>query len=278
MNKPECPICGKPCYDEYRMSVHIKGAHNNKSLKDIEELIKNSKNDRIDTEKLLKYIKNNEPELSKNDEGIINDECIVENVTKDLKDYLAGEYICREERQYAYYLAKKLKENNNVIKNRIDLHDEEIIEVFYEATVMRDYWFCDKENFNERLRKYLKDHENEIGEKVKNHPNYWKQSHPLARWMMNAKPDIALLTENKGVYTLHFIECKYLSKVDRYKCDDYSALQTDVQEKILVFLCNYYEIQYENEKVEAGEVKLVTFVKDKSEQKYTVCFRDLFEE
>ena len=57
------------------------------------------------------------------------------------------------------------------------------------------------------------------------HINAWGKSekafrNPLARWMMNVKPDIALLLKRKGVkrgeYRLHFLDLEYLAGPEGY--------------------------------------------------------------
>lgn len=57
------------------------------------------------------------------------------------------------------------------------------------------------------------------------HINGWTKEerlyrNPIARWMMNVKPDIALLLKRRGIkrseYRMHFIDCKYVDGIDTY--------------------------------------------------------------
>jgi hypothetical protein len=224
---------------------------------------------------------NYEPEPTIEDEYIFSTDCNnkAKNRKEDmefiinLNEYLLAEYpVCREERQYALFLANCLKNNNRVIKEKLSLNDNDVIkEVFYEATLMRDYWHCNKKEFNKKLREFVENKEprnsiiaeNSKGEK--NHPNYWFKSHYLAKWMMNAKPDIGLIIKTNGKYKLSFIECKYSSKVDTYKTIDHAPEspekmeQTALQDLILGFLCNDLKLEYEEKPVQKGDVYLIKF-------------------
>lgn len=80
-----------------------------------------------------------------------------------LKDFL-DRGVCREERQFSallYYMfleAKKgKKENENIIKRCLKMDDDSDItikEVYYEPTLMRDYFDNDKEEFNKKLMNF----------------------------------------------------------------------------------------------------------------------------
>ena len=206
-----------------------------------------------------------------------------------LEDYLcSGNPVCREERQYALFLANCLKMNNSNNICRLIMGDSKIIDVFYEATFLRDYWYRDKEMINEKLWKYVNknvnDAQSEIYQNTERHPNYWgiEMKNPVVMWMMNAKPDIAVLWENgQGVY-LSFIECKYLSDLGEYTYtnNDKEIVKTQlkIQEYILDFLCNELKLLYSNKSVNYGSVKIVRFVannKKKGDDEIEIMINDL---
>lgn len=203
-----------------------------------------------------------------------------ENCEKDksfiINDYLRRENpICREERQFALFLFNRLKENNRKIMNYLDIQGE-IVDVFFEVTLMRDYWHTDKVCFNQLLKDYIEVNfcKNgdfcEIGDNKKVHIRKWKKSHAYGKWMMNAKPDIGLINRVDGKYYLHFIECKYLSNESIYKCaEDGDGNQIKTQKDILDFLCNFIDLKYEErtgekQDVQKGEVIKVKFNKIES--------------
>lgn len=106
---------------------------------------------------------------------------------------------------------------------------------------------------------------------VAKHINGWsgkderEYRNPVAKWMMNVKPDIALLLKRKGVkrddYRLHFIECKYTSGMDVYpswigvsgedgsikECKKLVFTQTELLELVLEFLCDELELAFDGE-------------------------------
>lgn len=137
---------------------------------------------------------------------------------------------------------------------------------------MRDYWHQNKIIFNNKLITYVNssrkgDRSNSscptssisMNQNTEKHPNYWDVPSPTAKWMMNAKPDIGVIIENNGRYTLSFIECKYLSNEDRYKKCTTLLTQTELQGKILDFICNNLKSKYNNHCLQKGQVRLVRF-------------------
>ncbi len=274
--------------------THFEGAHIkiNKPC-DIEEAKKAKLVEIISVDAFneIAIEKINEPEVSAKDELLNsfenNDK--PKNTSKDssydLSKYLRDNQICREERQYALFLANLLSSNNDYAREQIGIGKYEIVEVFYEATLMRDYWWHNKENFNNKLWNYVKDIPDANGNKwfndgelseTKNHANYWpcKYGHPLARWMVNAKPDIAIIYGNNGKCEISFIECKYISGIDTYKYNDgkynFTKTQEEVQGDIIKFLCNKLKIRYgEKQDIDAGEVILVQFKGEHNQEKRT---------
>lgn len=108
------------------------------------------------------------------------------------------------------------------------------------------------------------------------HINGWsgmekKYRNPLAKWMMNVKPDIALLLKRRGIkrdeYRLHFIECKYTSGLDSYpalvgvkdkngkvtECRRLIGSQLQIQEMILEFLCKQMELTVRGDIHDSGK-------------------------
>ncbi len=211
---------------------------------------------------------------------MIDDVNIDENESKSdfngiysIESYLqTNQPICREERQFALFFANQLNDNGTefmeLTKAKLGFKEVEVINVYYEATLMRDFWYQDKRKFNKLLWEYLSEKEEEFRlkqyEDTDRHPNYWgqKMKHPLAMWMMNAKPDIAILWKGKEGPGLSFIECKYLSDSDYYSHTDtkIEKSQLSLQEDILDFLCNKAMLSYASKKINKGDVKLVRFI------------------
>jgi len=277
----KCPIdgCGVPCTDDYRMSVHIKGAHlKNGSV--LTEDFKNQIQNQLENDfskRLLERLEINEPEITVADEVSVADKKSADPKEYfDLKRYLNNDScICREERQYAFYLADKIKDG--FYTQQIfgcDKEDIEILDVFYEVAIMRDYLYEYGKKFNDIFIPYLQDKLKKLNIAEKeyplpkendperaNHANHWTSPHPLAQWMMNAKPDIAVLYKKEKKVHLMFIECKYTSEQDTYKKNGFTLGQVETQEYILEFLCNYMKYGDESGNIVNEGVKLVKFLK-----------------
>lgn len=244
-----------------------------------------------------------EPETSVEDAALIAEEASKdENKGYNLKNYISNNApVCREERQYALYFANKLE----TIKSASSLNEEwakpllekssngvsilrpgdSVEEVFYEVTIMRDYWDLNKRHFNSCLYKYVKDNNSlfsdfcseealpdkklQDGSNSELHANSWHPDFYIAKWMMNAKPDIGLIIENNGVYRLTFLECKYTSGEDVYKHYKIkgSMKQTDLQEHILKFICNKLQATYGSKPLTTGDIGLVRFISEKNQAK-----------
>ncbi len=187
----------------------------------------------------------------------------------DLEKFLDSDNpVCREERQYALFLyncidkAKACGEikNNELLKLFDDAGKNIRIKgVYYEVTFMRDFFWADREakdnTFNEKLYEFL--YGKSCSKKISNsnksrHVNKWilseGETQPyLMRFMMNAKPDIAVWysaeKDNVEQDYLSFFECKYESYEDKYNyCegdDSKTVYQTTIQMLILMFLCGY---------------------------------------
>jgi len=292
--KIKCPVnnCDKEPTGLHRLITHFRGAHiKGKDEKAIEEAlaaIDSIKKDEV-KKTLLKEFSEYGPEIDDADEGKVD----ARKCDGDDEQFIINQYldsaICREERQYALFLANGLKKCNSLMKDMLELKNCEVLEafevldVFYEATLMRDYWCRNRSKFNEKLRNFAKEKKkwgnqlSEHGREEKNHANYWAKKHPLACWMMNAKPDLAVLYKKNynESPTLSFIECKYLSRVDNYYYEDdnnrLKCSQVELQELILKFLCNDLELKYSLENgekhviVNQGEVLIARFVSGSSE-------------
>jgi len=213
----------------------------------------------------------------------------------NLVDYLCTDRpVCREERQYALLLANCLKMNHSNTVKRLLFGESRVLEVFYEATILRDYWFRSKGLVNNKLWNYISkktgDVQTDLYQSTSRHPNYWLENmkHPYAMWMMNTKPDIAVLWENSQETYLSFIECKYLSDLDEYTyLTAEKAIvksQLEIQEYILDFLCNELKIKYTVDDVEdyvrCGDVKLARFISTnikKDEKEIEIKISDLLD-
>lgn len=272
-----CPVCNELCTDLNRLRIHLFAIHfNEDSFEVIQEKLK--KLDEPIREYLRCSFTDIDPtESSLMDELLITDDqdCSISKNEEEefsINDFIKKDNpICREERQFSLFLYNKLKEKKKYILDTLGIQGN-IINVFYEATFMRDYWYENKIIFNEKLVEFIQENENYhnsciIGDDKKKHVNYWSRSHPLARWMMNAKPDIAIITEYNNNYKLFFIECKYCSDTSNYKSETLIMNQVDVQEKILDFLCSKLRLKYKvgNRKnvIEKGGVILAQFVSEK---------------
>lgn len=295
----QCPV--KSCDIEptglHRLITHFRGAHiKGKDSKGIEEAwaaINSIENEDIKKALLMEFSEYG-PEMDAGDE----EKADVGKCDGDDEKFIINGYlkdaICREERQYALFLANGLKRNNSEIKQKLKPDNYEIIEVFYEATLMRDYWCRNRAKFNEALKGFVKNDNKFGGEidsngKEEKHANYWEKKHPLACWMMNAKPDIAFLYREKGKEepTLSLIECKYLSRVDTYYYnkgnDRLECSQVELQELILEFLCNVLKLEYrsdnvnKNDAITKGEVYLAHFVNSEVDTDNTKLKDDEFE-
>ena len=289
--KIKCPVCGIEAEGLHRLITHFRGAHikgkNSNAIDDALAAIKSFKKEQV-KEALLKEFSEYGPEIDDADEEIVD----ARKCDGDDGEFIINQYlnnaICREERQYALFLANGLKKSNSLMKDMLELkncevlEDFEVLDVFYEATLMRDYWCRNRSKFNEKLSDFAEEEKpwgSEIGSngKEKNHANYWAKKHPLACWMMNAKPDLAVLYKKNynESPTLSFIECKYLSRVDNYYYEDdnnrLKCSQVELQELILKFLCNDLELKYSLENgekhviVNQGEVLIARFVSGSSE-------------
>ncbi len=180
-----------------------------------------------------------------------------------------------------YSDARKRKEQTQDIKDIFTAcHIPEcasIEYVFYEAAFMRDFFERSRklalsENFNTKLIQYVygqkhKESENIVeysgkeynlghntidfkellinGKNIQDNEKDWLKYR--IKWMMNAKPDIAVIyhTVEDNLKFLLFIECKFESKESLYSYTDKngnteSMGQREIQWNIAEFLCDYY--------------------------------------
>lgn len=195
-------------------------------------------------------------------------------------NYISDNYsICREERQYALFLYNILRKYNSKIKRTEDEvlkifeacslpPEAEIKHVFYEATLMRDFFernrrlvlcsdpdvnllsrkfkpkaagrFNSENSFNYKLLKYLKYIDKNDSYDFSDEFNLGgsgSTDNDTAREMMNATPDIAVIYSLRGDRYLHFLECKFESYEDTYKS---KKGQCEIQWMIADFLCKNY--------------------------------------
>ncbi|TVR56920.1 MAG: hypothetical protein EA426_12955 [Spirochaetaceae bacterium] len=204
------------------------------------------------------------------------------------------EPVCREERHYAHLLASRLHEHdgNDALKLALGLNGT-VVEVMYEATLMRDFWADrskkGRDEFTRLLKDYVKAYLNQHEAILTESDGFdWDaepsvpgrfpttgNAHPLVRWMMRAKPDIGVLwvpTEHTHGPTLTFFECKYKSGLSTYREDGFSMRQDCVQSCILEFLCNNLGLRYndgtrDDLAVRAGAVVPVQFFVGEAEKK-----------
>lgn len=214
-------------------------------------------------------------------------------------NYISDNYsICREERQYALFLYNILRKYNSKIKRKEDEvlkifeacslpPEAEIKHVFYEATLMRDFFernrrlvlcsdpdvnllskefkskeknkFNSENSFNFKLLKYIdsdvsydRNDEHNLGGKD-------NTDNEIAKEMMNATPDIAVIYSLRGDRYLHFLECKFESGEDTYKS---KKRQCEIQWMIADFLCgNYLTNMAVSPRMENNQSCLVQFTR-----------------
>lgn len=183
----------------------------------------------------------------------------------DLKDYLSDRNsVCREERQYALYLFNELCDQGRI---DIDGSSYEIVECYYEVSILRDYFeqADDKRGFNLKLIDHsrancnapekLKDAVRPFDiKKLDKHINVlkdedWKNiGTKLPLYIINAQPDIGLILKRENRFFLCFIECKYCSGFSKYPTKDVNREylgddgrkydQLEVQRLIADFICS----------------------------------------
>lgn len=74
----------------------------------------------------------------------------------------------------------------------------------------------------------------------------------MAKYMMNSKPDIAVIYKDDGKVYLQFLECKFESKEKKF---DYNITQTQIQTLIAKFICKEYgSYSYEENGVIKGDI------------------------
>lgn len=100
------------------------------------------------------------------------------------------------------------------------------------------------------------------------HINGWSKTeriyrNPIARWMMNVRPDLALLLKRRGIkrseFRLHFVDCKYLDGIDTYpavvgrfdesakklqSCKRITCTKQQIERWVLEFLCDTPSEEY----------------------------------
>lgn len=198
---------------------------------------------------------------------------------EDYLNYISDEYsVCREERQYALFLNnillkyRKWEDKVSAIYTACGIpEDAEILNVFYEATFMRDIFERNRrihfgaispeksllnkscslngttvnddnryKSFNDKLIKHVtKSAVSYNGDEVNLGKNkivckISDDSKEEIQAMMNSKPDIAVIYKQGKQKYLLFIECKFESSESK-KGD---KKQTEIQWKIADFLCN----------------------------------------
>ena len=258
----ECPFCHLLCTGLHRLRSHILGAHSG-------AVAKLSPDDICD-DTLRDLLSERAPDDDNHDESLSAGRSS-RAATKDLARYLCGPGLptCREERQYAHILAQLLWHDRDYRQGLLPEADC-ICDIFYEVSIMRDYWHCQRERFNRALTQFVI---RELGGAIdvsSDHPgahaNFWSHGHPLARWMMNAKPDLAIVYQAKGkaeARTLAFIECKYQSREATYfdKASGYTKRQSAIQRCILDFLTSEDSgFSYGDQRITSGGMTAVKFM------------------
>jgi hypothetical protein len=204
-----------------------------------------------------------------------------------LDNYVSDEFsICREERQYALYLYNVLKKyrkkeertGNVKVKDIFDMckipSEATVKDVFYEVTFMRDIFEKDRKikneekRFNENLQEYLELGVKDIKKVIDKNLGHIKtaeiEEHGLvnddkmtmARYMMNSKPDIAVIYELDETFYLLFLECKFESPEDKRPLGNKKIGQTQIQYNIAKFICNYYGEYKDKENKQLKQLKI----------------------
>ena len=181
----------------------------------------------------------------------------------------------------------------------------EIKQVFYEVTFMRDFFernrrivlgknnkekllqksfspikyeISAKDSFNNKLIQYVcSKGEPYLGEEHNLGHNKIDCDIPekcnnIIRYMMNVKPDIAVIYKKKGIRNLLFLECKESLYLKGEK-------QTEIQWKVADFLCNYYlkgQLKV-SDKMKDKKSCIVQFARQEQQDKETILINDLIE-
>lgn len=204
--------------------------------------------------------------------------------TKYFQDYFDPSYpVCREERQYAFFLCSKLMELIGIPTTAdqdiltacgIGTHKQIVTlkSVLYEPSFLRDIFFRERKEhpqtlyFNRLLYQFVSNKTDCTG--IPTNKNLGGKSGIVdlkkrecpedqktaeedlnMKWMMNVKPDIAVIYEASEKNHLKFIECKYFSKEDTYAG---GIKQRKIQQKVSDFLCKHTGM-------ESDPVQLVVF-------------------
>lgn len=288
-----CDKCKLEAHGFHRFWRHYAGAH----LKNIGEEEKAKKREelfkQVSQSQILKDV---EPEISDADEKLITEigisteesSCSKE-LELDLENYLSKGLFCREERQLVHLLLLELeKERKSPPANgarhfkksvctELGLQKDKILDVFFEVTIMRDFHKQKPVEFNKKLKAFINQVKNEDNWKDKlsecdttdasitevNHPNYWSKPNVLARWLVNAKPDFAVLESvDDNDISIKFFECKYESGIDTYVDPEtgFSLGQLDVQNLIIEFLV-HAKFKWGEKKIVSSKVKQLHFNK-----------------
>jgi hypothetical protein len=164
--------------------------------------------------------------------------------------------VCREERQLAHLLGGLLSHKGEAgdrflqaLKNTdvdSEIYDE-VVDVFYEATILRDFWSpkANRIEFTQRLIRFAKSRfpngsKNLSEESAGTYfPSTIADAPPQLSWMMRAKPDLAIVSKSGTKVFLTFLECKYLSPESRYSDakSRVSMKQLELQKHVLDFIC-----------------------------------------
>ena len=282
----QCPLClpeDTTAAGEHRLAVHILGHHlktegTYNSVKS--QLQKLGKEHPTLVEKIVGLIiAELESLLTVSDLPASNSTGAVGGVESwDLKNYLdlglnykdcqQNHLIaCREERQFAHYLAVCLQANVPEIKKALGFDGMEVHSVYFEATLVRDFWAAHRAAAINILIRYVA--EKGWGEivieppHIELHPRAWDRQGDraveLLQALVNAKPDIGVLHRGTGDegFGLSFLECKYKSPVSIH-CE---LSQTELQEHILDVLCGEggFGLTFHDRPVRSSGVRLVRF-------------------
>ena len=183
----------------------------------------------------------------------------------DINDFIkTNNPVCREERQYAAFLYSMFlnvmnnkggKEEIKIVSDIIKNYDS-IVHVFFEVSIMRDYFYAlsvnEKTEFNKALlisRGITSDDIDVIPDSLGSPSKDWREKQnslprdksselQYARYMMRAKPDLMVLFTRGERKYVRIIECKYTQEEGRYKdCDGRLKIkQKEVQASIIAFL------------------------------------------
>ena len=178
-----------------------------------------------------------------NSEKAVNDAILSDdyNITKD--DYFFQEGEKGIELEYTSFNRKLINFLQGIDINMYT-ESNEYKEINNDKKVMvgKDEGIAEKnmghhmEIYEKWLREQYKEETDSDNDKMKLDEDSQKRV-KMAKYMMNSKPDIAVIYKDGGEIYLQFLECKFESKEKKF---DYNITQTQIQTLIAKFICKEY--------------------------------------